>query len=202
MPSVQELQELFEGTDDSGDDDDSDDADYRDDDDQPQGRGRPHRRVNESDEEKEEENVEPETEHVPDRPDHVEEDGHVPTDGRTTVGRDLRSPAVRGMVVSTRLYELIKKIGDVLAVRDRKVTYGSRAHSAGAEHDCRRRGRGAPERNGAQQPAPSWNPFERSLWQRDPRTHRFLKPHGKRFDCFVFHACSLCLLALKPTLTR
>ena len=90
MPSVQELQELFEGTDDSGDGDDSDDEDYRDDDDQSQGRGRSHRRVNESDEEKEEEKVEPETEHVPDRPGHVEEDGHVPTDGQNY--REPRPP--------------------------------------------------------------------------------------------------------------
>ena len=90
MPSVQELQGLFEGTDDSGDDDDSDDEDYRDDDDQSQGRGRPHRRVNESDEEKEEEKVEPETEHVSDRPDHVEEDGHVPTNGQNY--REPRPP--------------------------------------------------------------------------------------------------------------
>ena len=67
-----------------------DDEDYRDDDDQPQGRVRPRRRVNESDEEKEEEKVEPQTEHVPDRPDHVEEDGHVPTDG--TNYREPRSP--------------------------------------------------------------------------------------------------------------
>ena len=80
MPSVQELEELFEGTDDSSGDNDSDDEDYRDDDDQPQGRVRPRRRVNEPDEEEEEEKVEPETEHVPDRPDHIEEDGHVPTD--------------------------------------------------------------------------------------------------------------------------
>ena len=48
MPSVQELQDLFEGTGDSCDNDDSDDGDYRDDDDQPQGRERPHRRVDES----------------------------------------------------------------------------------------------------------------------------------------------------------
>ena len=81
MPSVQELQDLFEGTDESSDGDSADD-DYWDDDDQSQVRERPRRHVNESDEEKEEEKVEPETEHVPDRPDHVEEDGHVPTDGR------------------------------------------------------------------------------------------------------------------------
>ena len=92
MPSVQELQDLFEGTGESSGNDDSDDGDYRDDDDQPQGRERPHRRVNESDEEKEEENVEPETEHVPDRPDHVEEDGHVPTDGRNY--REPRPPFI------------------------------------------------------------------------------------------------------------
>ena len=137
MPSVQELQDLFEGTDDSSGNDDSDDDDYQDYDDQPQGRDRPHRRVNESDEEKEEEKVEPETEHVPDRPDHIEEDAHVLPTARTTVSRDLRSPAVCGMVALTRLSELIKKFGGDLAVRDRKDTYGSRAFSAGAEHDCR-----------------------------------------------------------------
>ena len=76
MMPVQEFQDLFEGTDDSSDNDDSNDEDYRSDDDQPQGRERPRRRVNESDEEKEEEKVEErETEHVPDRPDHIEEDG-------------------------------------------------------------------------------------------------------------------------------
>ena len=89
MPSVQELQDLFEGTD-VPSDDDSDEEDYRDDDDQPQLRERPRRRVNEPDEEKEEEKVEPETEHVPDRPDHVEQDGHVPTDGRNY--REPRPP--------------------------------------------------------------------------------------------------------------
>ena len=90
MPTVQELQDLFEGTDDSSGNDDSGDVDYRDDDDQPQGRDRPRRRVNESGEEMEEEKVEPETEHVPDRPDHVEEDRHVPTDG--TNYREPRPP--------------------------------------------------------------------------------------------------------------
>ena len=92
MPTVQELEELFEGTDDSSGEDDSDDEDYRDADDQPHARVRPRRRVNESDEDvqEEEEKVEPLTEHVPDRPDHVEEDGHVPTDG--TNYREPRSP--------------------------------------------------------------------------------------------------------------
>ena len=90
MPTVQELEDLFDGTDDSSGNDDSDDDDYRDDDDQPQGRQRSQRRVNESDEEKEEEKVEPETEHVPDRPDHVEEDGHIPEDGQNY--REPRSP--------------------------------------------------------------------------------------------------------------
>ena len=89
--SMQDLEELFEGTDDSTDNDDSNDEDYRSDDDQPQGRERPRRRVNESDEEKEEEKVEErQTEHVPDRPDHIEEDGHVPTDG--TNYREPRPP--------------------------------------------------------------------------------------------------------------
>ena len=89
-PTVQELEDLFEGTDESSGNGDSDDDDYPDDDDQPQGRERPHRRVNEPDEEKEEENAEPETEHVPDRPGHIEEDGHVPTDGRNY--REPRTP--------------------------------------------------------------------------------------------------------------
>ena len=91
MPDVQELEDLFASTDDSSvDGDDDDDEDYRDDDDQPQEQVRARRRVNESDEEKEEEKVEPQTEHVPDRPDHVEEDGHVPTDG--TNYREPRPP--------------------------------------------------------------------------------------------------------------
>ena len=89
MPSVQELQDLFEGTDESSDGDSADD-DYWDDDDQSQVRERPRRHVDESDEEKEEEKVEPETEHVPDRPDDVEEDGYVPTDGRNY--REPRPP--------------------------------------------------------------------------------------------------------------
>ena len=89
MPSVQELEELFEGTGASSDDG-TDNEDYRDDDDQTQVRQRPRRRVNESDEEEEEEKQEPETEHVPDRPDHVEEDGHIPTDGRNY--REPRPP--------------------------------------------------------------------------------------------------------------
>ena len=90
MPTVQELEDLFDSSDNSSGNDDSDDDDYRDDDDQPQGRQRSQRRVNESDEEKEEEKVEPETEHVPDRPDDVEEDGYVPTDGRNY--REPRPP--------------------------------------------------------------------------------------------------------------
>ena len=42
------------------------------------------------DEEKQEEKQEDETEHVPDRPDHVEEDGHVPEDGQNY--REPRPP--------------------------------------------------------------------------------------------------------------
>ena len=91
MPTLQDLEALFAGTDSSGDDD-SNEEDYQGDDDQPQEHVRPRQHVNESDEdaEEEEEKVEPETEHVPDRPDDVEEDGHVPTDG--TNYREPRSP--------------------------------------------------------------------------------------------------------------
>ena len=90
MPTVQELEDLFDSSDNSSGNDDSDDDDYRDDDDQPQGRQRSQQRTNESDEEKEEQKVETETEHLPDRPDHVEEDGHIPEDGQNY--REPRSP--------------------------------------------------------------------------------------------------------------
>ena len=103
--SVQDLQDLFEGTGASSDNDDSNDEDYRSDDDQPQGRERPRRRVNESDEEKEEEKVEPETEHHPDRPDDVEEDGYVPSDDRNY--REPRPPFT-GMLWNGRMNAFVR----------------------------------------------------------------------------------------------
>ena len=81
MPSIQELEELFEGSDSSGEDDDAGDEDYRDDDDQAPVQQQTRRRVHELDEEKEEEKQVDETEHVPDRPYDAEEDGHVPDGG-------------------------------------------------------------------------------------------------------------------------
>ena len=90
MPTVQELEEMFEGLDSSDEDDDAGDEDYRDDDDQAPVQQRPRRRVHESDEEKEEEKEVDQTGHVPDGPDHVEEDGHVPEDGQNY--REPRPP--------------------------------------------------------------------------------------------------------------
>ena len=91
--SVQDLQELFEGTDASSDNDDSNDEDYRSDDDQPQGRGRPRRRVNESDEEKEEEKVDPRRSTIQTDPmTSKKTDTFLRTTG-TIVSRDLPSPA-------------------------------------------------------------------------------------------------------------
>ena len=105
MPSDQELEELFEDSDASDEDDDTGDEDYRDDDNQAHVRQRPRRRVHESDEEKEEEKEVDETEHVPDRPNHIEEDGHVPTDGRNY--RQPRPPFT-GMIWNGRINAFVR----------------------------------------------------------------------------------------------
>ena len=105
MPSVQELEALFEGSGASDEDDDTGDEDYRDDDDQAQVRHRHRRRVHEPDEEKEEEKEVDETEHVSDRPDHVEEDGHVPTDDRNY--RQPRPPFT-GMIWNGRINAFVQ----------------------------------------------------------------------------------------------
>ena len=98
MPTLQEPEELFTDTDESVNAEDAGDDDYRDDDDQDDAapvQQRPRRRVHEPDEEKEVE----ETEHVPDRPGHLEARPHESsslTRTRTCVNSNSSNPYAFG----------------------------------------------------------------------------------------------------------
>ena len=191
--SVQELQDLFEGTDDSSDNDDSNDEDYRSDDDQPQGRERPRRRVNESDEEKEEEGkVEPDTAHHSDRPDDAEEGGYVPTDGRNY--REPRPP-FSGMLWNGRRNAFVR-----IDQENRRRPGGTRPQGyiwvdsilgyrrTRLQTDADEERLNEQERNNQR---PRGTRSNILFGKEIPNAFHFSKSLGKRFVCFVFtHAHS------------
>ena len=194
MPTVQELEALFTDSDSSDNGDDAGDEDYRDDDDQAPVQQRSRRRVHEPDEEKEEEKEVEQTKHVPDRPDHVEEGGHVPEDGQNY--REPRPPFT-GTIWNGRINAFVRLdqiIVEGLAVQDLRATSGSRASWATSVHACRpRRTRSASTR---------WRATTNDLMElartcsldEKCRMRHFSKSRGKRVDRFDSHAGSLRLL--------